>query len=188
MDRRARERAGPCGRGRRAGFSDPPAHARGPVRGRRRHRRDRPHPGPAHGRAARPERRRREHRRRRRDGGRRAGREGGARRLHVRDRQCGHPRLQPDALQEAALQCGDRLHADRARNRVATHPDHPQGSAGQQSARADRLHQGQPEQDAVRLGRSRLRHAPALRTVQSRDRRQGHACFRIGARPRPCRT
>ena len=149
---------------------------------------DRPHPGPAHGRIARPERRRREYRRRRRDGGRRAGRPGGARRLHVRDRQCGHPRLQPDALQEAALQCGDRLHAGRARDRVAAHPDHPQGPAGQATCRSS-----SPTSRPTRARCSSARPASApARTCPaccstSRSGSTSRTCP-IGARRRPCRT
>ena len=60
------------GHGERTGFSDPSADPGGPVRGRRRRRCQRPHPGAAHGRIARPDHHHREYRRRRRHGGRRS--------------------------------------------------------------------------------------------------------------------
>ena len=151
---------------RRAGLADPADHAGGSIRGRRRHRRERAHPGAADGRAARPDHRGRECRRGGRHDRRPARRQGGARRLHLADRQHRHPRLQPDALQEAALQCRDRLPAGRAGVGIAAHPDRAQGPAGEQSAGVHRLREGEREQDAVRLGRRRLRHASALRAVQ----------------------
>ena len=98
---------------RRAGMADAADHAGGAVRGRRRHRRQRAHPGAAHGRTARPDDRGRERRRGGRHGRRPARRQGGARRLHLPDRQFRHARLQPGALQEAALQCRDRFPAGR---------------------------------------------------------------------------
>ena len=57
---------------------------------------------------------------------------------------------------------------------IAAHPGRPQGPAGQQPAGADRLHEGQPGQDAVLVGRRRLRHASALRAVELHARRQHH--------------
>ena len=66
---------------------------------------------------------------------------------------------------------------------IATHPDRPQGPAGEQPQGVRRLCQGEREQDAVRLGRRRLRHASALRAVQPGDRRQRHA--RALSRRRP---
>ena len=87
------------------------------------------------------------------------------------------------ALQEAALQCRDRFPAGRAGVGIAAHPGRPQGPAGEQSPGVHRLHQGERKQDAVRLGRRRLRHASALRAVQPGDRSQRHA--RALSRRRP---
>ena len=56
----------------------------------------------------------------------------------------------------------------------AAHPARAQGPAGQQPAGIRRLRQSQPGQDAVRLGRRRLRHASALRAVQPQARAQHH--------------
>ena len=63
---------------------------------------------------------------------------------------------------------------------VAAHSAGPQGSAGGQPAGVHRLCQGQPGEDAVRLGRRRLRHASSLRVVKSdaRDRRHARALSR----------
>ncbi len=73
-----------------------------------------------------------------------ARRQGRARRLHHADRQYRHPRLQPVALQAAALQLGHRIPAGRPGFGVAADPVGPQGSAGQQPAGVHRLCEGQP--------------------------------------------
>ena len=153
---------------RRAGLAHPADDPGGSIFGRRRRRRERTHPGAADGRAARPDHHRGECRRGGRHGRRPARRQGGTRRLHLPDRQHRHPRLQPEPLQKAALQCRDRLPAGRAGVGIAAHPGRAQGPAGDQSQGAHRLHQGERKQDAVRLGRRWLRHASALRAVELR--------------------
>ena len=69
----------------------------------------------------------------------------------------------------------DRFPAGRAGDGIAAHPARPQGPAGQQPAGIRRLREGQPDQDAVRLRRRRLGHAPAVRAAQPGDGRQRHA-------------
>ena len=81
-----------------------------------------------------------------------------------------------------------RLRAGRHGDGIAAHPGRAQGPAGEQPAGAGRLHEGQPGQDAVFVGRRRLRHAPALRAAQPYARRQHHAWCRIAAKGRRCRT
>ena len=82
-----------------------------------------------------------------------------------------HPRPGPDALQEAALQLADRLHPGR--RCIAQVPivliarkDLPAKDFKEFVAYA----QGQPGQDAVRLGRRRLGHASRLRAAQLHHR------------------
>ena len=95
------------------------------------------------------------------------------------DGQFRHPRLQPGPAQAAGLQLRHRLHADRPGYRIAAHPAGAQGPAGEQPAGVRRLCEGQPGEDAVRLGRRRLRHASAVRAPQ-------HA--RSASRSRTCPT
>ena len=69
----------------------------------------------------------------------------------------------------------DRRRADRA--------DRAQGPAGQQSQGIRRLRQGQPGQDAIRLGRRRLGDASRLRRAQYRDGHRHRARAVQGHRP-----
>ena len=69
----------------------------------------------------------------------------------------------------------DRQRADRA--------DHAQGSAGQQFQGIRRLCQGEPGEDAIRLGRRRLGDASRLRAAELRHRRRRHACSVSRHRP-----
>ena len=79
-----------------------------------------------------------------------------------------------DALQKAALQFADRFHPGRPDRPGADRADRAQGSAGEEPQGVRRLRQGQPGQDAVRLGRRRLRHPSRLRAAELHDRRQHH--------------
>ncbi len=112
-----------------------------------------------------------------------ARRQGRARRLHADDRQYRHARLQPVAVQAAALQRRHRFHAGRPGVGLAAHPAGPQGPAGEQPAGVHRLCESQPGEDAVRLGRRRLRHASALRPAQPDAQGRHHA--RALSRRRP---
>ena len=163
-------------------------HADRAVRARRRHRCQRAAAGAGARRNPRPDHRGRERRRRGRHHRQRPRRQGHARRLHLPDRQQRHARLQPVALQEEAVRLARRLRAGRHGDGIAAPPGRAQGPAGEQPAGAGRLHEGQPGQDAVFVGRRRLRHASALRAVQLHARRQHHAWCRIAAKARRCRT
>ena len=121
---------------RSAGMADPHHHPGGAVHAGRRRRYFGTAAGPGDRRNPGAERHRREHRRRRRDDRGRPRRPCRSRRLHLHDRQFRHPCLQPVALQEAALQFGDRLHAGRAGVGIPAHPQRPQGPAGQRPARS----------------------------------------------------
>ena len=113
---------------------------------------------------------------RRRHGRRAARRQGGARRLHVPDRQYRHARLQPVALQEAALQ--RRRPISR---RSGWSSESPRILLARKDLPVNNLQEfvayvkANQSQDAVRLGRRRLGHAPALRAAELGARRQGHA-------------
>ena len=74
----------------------------------------------------------------------------------------------------------DRFHAGRADRRGADHPDRAQGPAGEGLQGVRRLRQGEPGQDAVRLGRRRLGHPSRLRAAQlhPRHQHQSHALSR----------
>ncbi len=106
----------------------------------------------------------------------------------VRARHRRHPCPGPDALQEAALQLADRLHAGRAARRGADHPDRAQGPAGQELQGVRRLRQGEPGQDAVRLGRRRLGHPSRLRAAQLHASAPTSPTCPIAAPDRRCRT
>ncbi len=86
-----------------------------------------------------------------------------------------HPCPGPDALQAAALQFADRLHAGRAARPGSDRADGAQGSAGEGLQGVRRLRQGQPDQDAVRLGRRGLGDASRLRAAQLHPQDQHHA-------------
>ena len=98
-----------------------------------------------------------------------------ARRLHDRHRHGRHPRPGPDALQAPALQFADRLPAGRTAGPGADPAHSAQGPAGQGPQGVPRLRQGEPGQDAVRLGRRGLRHAPRLRAAELSDGHQHRA-------------
>ncbi len=164
----------------RAGMAEPHHHADRAVRAGRRHRRQRAAAGAGAGRNPRPDHRGRERRRRGRHHRQRPRRQGRARRLHVPGRQLRHARLQPVALQEEAVQLAAGLRAGRHGDGLAAPAGRAQGPAGEQPAGAGRLHEGEPGQDAVLVGRRRLRHASALRAAQLHARRQRHH----GALPR----
>ena len=152
--------------GRRAGLADAAGDHGGAVRRRRLARYPGTHSQPAPLRAPGPAGDHREYRRRRRHDRRRPRGEGGARRLPVRARQHRHPRPEPDALQESALQCRDRLRAGRADRRDADRAGRAQGFARRQSAGVHRLCEGEPGEDAIRLGRRGLHDPSRLRAAQ----------------------
>ncbi len=129
----------------------------------------------------------RECRRRRRHDRLGARRQRDARRLSVRARHRRHPCPGPDALQEPALQRGDRFHAGHSDRQRSDRAGNAQGSAGQQFQGIRRLCQGEPGQDAVRLGRRRFGDASRLRAVELRHRRQCHARALSRHRARRCR-
>ena len=81
-------------------LADPAGDHGGPVRRRRSDGHGRSHPGAAVGRTSRPAGGHRERRRSGRHDRLRPRREGGARRLSIRARQCRHPCGEPDALQK----------------------------------------------------------------------------------------
>ena len=130
---RARGLVRPCGSGDRHGanLSEPADHHDHPVRGRRPDRYSRPLGRTAHGRGAGSADRHRECRRRRRHDRVAARRPVAARRLYHRARHGGHACAEPDALQAAALQCGDRFHPGGADRRNPDRADRAQGPAGQ---------------------------------------------------------
>ena len=66
----------------------------------------------------------------------------------------------------------DRFRAGGTDRRPVAGAGHAEGPASDQSAGVHRLRQGEPGQDAVRLGQRRLGDASRLRAAQRRDRRQ----------------
>ena len=159
-----------------------------PVRRRRTAGHHRPHHRAAHGRTARPDGGDREYRRRRRHDRLQARRRCQARRLHDDSRQRRHPCAEPDALQASALQRGDRFHAGGLSRSDADRDHRAAGPAGKQLQGIHRLRQGQSGQDAIRLGRRRLRHAsrPASCSTARWERKSCTCPTRAPARP--CRT
>ena len=77
----------------------------------------------------------------------------------------------------------DRFRAGRRAGRERQVPGDAQGLPRQEPCRVHRLRQGEPEEDAIRLGRHRLGDARHLRAAQPRDRRRHHA--RALSRHRP---
>ena len=172
----------------RAGLADQADHHGGPLRGRRSGRHHRADHGGADVRTARPAGHRRESGRRRRHDGLRTRGEGHAGRLHpavVGQRGARH---QPDALQATALQRRHRLRAGRAVFGLGARADRAADVPGQYARRVHRLCEGQPEQDAVWLGRRR-NPAPtsAPSSWMSRWAPRSRMCP-IAAPPRRCRT
>ena len=107
---------------------------------------------------------------------------------HIRDRQSRQPRRQPDALQAAALQFDDGLHAGRPRQSGPVRAAGAQGFSGEHAAGVHRLRQGERGQAAVRLRRRRLDHAHGLRTAQHGARASTPRTFPIAAPGPRCRT
>ena len=85
-----------------------------------------------------------------------------------------HPCAQSDAVQEAAVQRRHRFRPGRADRRCRAGAHDAQGFAGQQPCGIHRLRQGEPGQDAVRLGRGRHLVAYRLRAAQPDDRHRHH--------------
>ena len=92
------------------------------------------------------------------------------------------------ALQEAALQCRDRLRAGRAGVGIAAHPDRAQGPAGEQSPGVHRLHR---RRTRARCSTAPPASAPArtcpARCSTSRSASTSRTCP-IAAKARRCRT
>ena len=185
--RRACRCAALSGRAAGAELAQPAGHHGGAVRGRRADGHGRSHPGAAPERAVGASGDHRERRRGRRHHRLHPRREGSARRLSVRARQCRHPRGQPDPVQEPALQLRDRFRAGRADRRPVAGAGRAQGFAGRHSAGVHRPCEGQPGQDAVRLGGRGLGDASRLRAAQCGDRNQCRRTFPIAAARRRCR-
>ena len=186
-DCRCRRMRGRDRDGGRAGMAGPAADHGGAVRGRRRRRRHGTHPGAAPVGAPGPAGDRRECRRRRRHDRHQPGGESRPRRLSVRARQRRHPCLQPDALQEPALQRGDRFRAGRADRRDA--------AACWWRARICRpttCASSSPTRRRTRPGCNTARPEPARRPIwparcSMRSSASTSRTFPIAARRRPCR-
>ena len=164
------------------------AHHDHSVRGRRPDRRARPRHGAAHERDSRPAGGDRERRRRRRHDRLEARRRRRARRLHLRARHRRHPRAGPDAVQEAALQFGDRFHAGRADRRGADRADRAQGSAGEQPQGVHRLREGQPEPRCNTARPARARRPISAACCSTTSSAPTSPTCPIAAPARRCRT
>ena len=133
-----------------------------PVRRRRADRRARAPGRRPHERNPAPKRHRREYQRRRRPDRLAARRQCDGRRLRIRARHRRHPCARPDAVSAPALQRGDRFHAGDPDRQCSAGAGGAQGFAGRQFQGIRRLHQGEPGEDAIRLGRHRLGDASGL--------------------------
>ncbi len=156
-----------------AGAQEWPAQAGQPDRavlGRRHHRPVRTPARPAHAPEIRPALHRGKPRGRRRQSRCRRGREGRARRLHVSGRHGVDPRHQPVHLYQAALRHREGLPAGQPDRAPAEHSGGAPKPAGEKRPGIDRVPEGQPGQDVLRVLGRRHVDPSRRRAVQDQDR------------------